>query len=211
MSNSTKIVCLIVSLVVVIGLWVYSDRQAAAQQPFAPPVIISVGVCDPHRAFQAYLRAKDLRDELRKDRDRLNQELKARDTEFRGKTEQLTAGNFVPGSAEYEQRLNELQKQKIDNEGFAKFSDNDLRRREMWVTILGYNDVYAAVEEVAKKKPLTLVLSQEQFSLASQRVEELFGKLYYRRKVLYADKSLDITGEVIELLNTKYKLGQLDR
>ena len=211
MSNRTKIVCLIVSVAMVIGLWAYSDRKATAQQPFASPVIVSVGVCNPHKAFQAYLRIQELRDELRKDTDRIRQELEAKDKELRSKTEELAAGNFVPGSAEYEQRLNELQKQQIDNEGLAKFSKNDLGRKDMRITMIGYSDVYAAVEEVAKKKQLTLVLSEEQFSLASQRVEELFGKLYYRRPVLYADKALDITGEVVELLNTKYKLGQLDR
>ena len=78
----------------------------------------------------------------------------------------------------------------------------------MRITQLGYDDVYAAVAELAQKRQLTLVLYKEQFSLASVRPEELIAKLYYRRPVLYADQALDVTSEVIELLNTKYKLGR---
>ena len=209
MSNRTKIVYLLVGLVVVIGLWAYWDRKvAAAQQSFASPLTVSIGICDPHKAFQDYLRTKDLRDELRKKSDQLGQELDAKDKEIRSKTDELAASGFVPGSPEYEQRRDALVKLSIEAKNSREVSENELRREDMQITQLGYNDVYTAVEELAKKKQFTLVLSREQFPLASGRPEELLSKLYYRRPILYTNESLDITGEVVELLNAKYKLGR---
>ena len=206
MSNRTKIVYLLVSLVVVIGLWAYWDRKATAQS-FASPLTVSIGVCDPHKAFQDYLRIKDLRDELRKKGERIGQDLDAKDKEIKSKTEELAASGFIPGSPEYEQRRDVLVKLSIEAKNSREVSENGLRREDMQITQLGYNDVYAAVEEVAKKKQLSLVLSREQSPLASRTPDELLSKLYYRRPVLYANESLDITGEVVELLNAKYKLG----
>jgi len=42
--------------------------------------------------------------------------------------------------------------------------------------------------------------------LPSQRLEDLMPKIYYRRHVIFADPEIDITSELIEQLNTDYKL-----
>ena len=208
MTSRTKIVGIILSVVVVFGLWFYSSRPATAQN-FSSPMITSVGLCDPHQAFQEYLKVKELRDGLRAQSDRLRQDLEAKQQQIRQKTEELTASQFVPGSEEFERMRDVLVKLNIEAESFGKISEAELRYQDMRITQIGYNDIYAAIAEVAKKKQYTVVLSQEQFSLAAGRPpDDLVSKLYYRRPVLYADQSLDITAEVVELLNTKYKLGR---
>ena len=206
MNSRTRIVYLLVALIVVVGLWAYWDRQATAQS-FSSSLNMSIGVCNPHRAFQEYAKTKDLRESLRKQGDNLRQELEAKENELRTKTEELAASGFAPGSEEYEQRREYLVRLSIETKNFREISENELRREDMQITQIGYDDVYAAVAELAQKKQLSLVLYKDQFSLASGRVEELFAKLYYRQPVLYAEQALDITSEVIESLNTKYKLG----
>ena len=208
MSSRTKIVSLLVALVVVISLWMYSGRRADAQQSFASPLIVSVGVCDPHAAFQRYDKTKELAAVLQTKSQQLQDQLKAKEDELKRKSEELATSPFTPGSQEFEKMQDALLKLSVENKNFADFSRAQLQREDLRITQVGYEEVYAAVQELAKKKRLTLVLSQEQFSLASRSLDELRGKLYYRRQVLYAEKTLDITDEVVELLNTRYKLGQ---
>ena len=207
MMNRIKIVFIILLVAAACGLWFYASRPATAQT-FNSPMIVSLGVCDTHQAFRGSLKVKELRQELQTQSEQVKQDLASREKQIRDKTEELTASSFAPGSQEFEQMRTALVKLSIERENMAKISESELRRQDMRITQLGYEDVYTAVNEVAKKKSLTIVFSQEQFSLASARPEELYGKLYYRRPVLYADKSLDITAEVVDLLNTKYKLGR---
>ena len=208
MSSRTKIVYLLVALATVMGLWLYSNRRATAQQTFVSSILVSVGICDPHAAFQQYEKTKELGAALQTKSQQLQEQLKAKEDKLKRKAEELATSGFAPGSQEFEKMQEALLKLSVENKNFADFSKAQLQREDLRITGIGYEDVYAAVQEVAKKKQLTLVLSQEQFPLASRSLDELRGKLYYRRPVLYADKALNITSEVVELLNTRYKLGQ---
>ena len=207
MTSRTRITALLLTSAIVVGLWAYANRNADAQQTFSSPMIVSVGVCDPHEAFRTYLKVTELRQELRAQSDQLRQEVEAKDKQLRDKTEELTASQLAPGSQEYERMHENLVKLTIEAKTFREVSEAQLRIQDMRITQIGYNDVYAAIAELAKKKQLTVVLSRERLSLASARPDELFSKLYYRIPVLYADESLNITAEVADLLNTKYKLG----
>ena len=208
MSSRTKITCLLVASAVVVSLWMYSGRRADAQQPFASSLIVSAGICDPHEAFQRYDKTRELAAALQTKSQQLQDQLTAKEEEIKKKAEELATSGFTPGKPEFEKMQEALLKLSVENKNFADFAKAQLQREDLRITQLGYEQVYAAVQEVAKKKQLTLVLSQEQFPLASRSLDELRGKLYYRRPVLYADKALDITNEVVELLNTRYKLGR---
>jgi len=207
MINRNRIVLIVLLLGAACALWFYASRPATAQT-FSSPMIASIGVCDTQQAFREYLKIKDLRDKLQAHSEQLRQDLNSREQQLRDKTEELAASQLVPGSQEYERMREELVKLSVETKNFREISQAELSHQDMRITQFGYEDIYAAVAEVAKKKQLTVVLSQEQFSLASARADELYSKLYYRRQVLYADKSLDITVEVIDLLNTKYSLGR---
>ena len=207
MINRNRIVLIVLLLGAACALWFYASRPATAQT-FSSPMIVSIGVCDTQQSFREYLKIKDLRDKLQAHSEQLRQDLNSREQQLRDKTEELAASQLVPGSKEYERMREELVKLSVEFKNFRETSQAELSYQDMRITQLGYEDIYAAVAEVAKKKQLTVVLSQEQFSLASARADELYSKLYYRRQVLYADKSLDITVEVIDLLNTKYSLGR---
>ncbi|NIA06060.1 MAG: hypothetical protein GWP14_00225 [Actinobacteria bacterium] len=207
MINRTRMSFIILLVATACGLWFYAGRPATAQT-FGSPTIVSLAVCDTHQVFRQYLKTKELRQALQSQSEQLRKDLESRDKQLRAKSEELAASSFAPGSQEYEQMRNALVKLSIEAKSLREISEAELRRQDMRITQSGYEDIYAAVAEVAKKKQLTIVLSQEQFSLVSARPEELYGKLYYRRPVLYSEKSLDITAEVIDLLNTKYKLGR---
>ncbi len=206
MNTRTRIIYILVGLSVVVGLWAYWNRCATAQ-PLTSTISMSIAVCDPHKAFQEYRKTKDLRASLRKQLDKFRQELEAKEKRRRSSAEALTTTGLTPGSVPHENRRQELVRLGIEIKHFREISDNELVRERLRITQLGYDDVYAAVAEVAQKRKLTLVLSKQQFPLAGGGRDELFAKVYYRRPVLYADQGLDITDEVIELLNNKYKPG----
>lgn len=207
MINRTGIVIIVLLVAAAGGLWLCGDRSATAQT-FSSPMIVSAGVCNPHQAFRQYQKVVDMRTQLQSRGEQLRQDLSAKEQRVLKQKEELAASQLAPGSPEYERMWEDLVKLSVETKTFKEISQAELTRQDMRITQAGYEDIYAAIAEVAKKKQLTLVLSQEEFSLASARTDELYSKLYYRRPVLYSEPSLDITAEVVGLLNSKYKLGR---
>jgi Skp family chaperone for outer membrane proteins len=69
-----------------------------------------------------------------------------------------------------------------------------------------YNDIDAAAEEYAKKNGYTMVLLNDQSAAVPEGLTEReFLELASRKKMLYADPTLDITAELITYMNNKYK------
>jgi len=205
MNLKVTIICLACLAVVGFGLWITINR-VTAQAGTSPTVAIAV--CDPHKAFMGYQKTMTLRKDLSDEGARIKKQIDDSEKERQAKATELTGGNFTAGSPEYETRRLDLLKKTIEADTFAKVSDNELRRKDMMITEDGYQDVYKAIEKVAKKKNLLLVLSRDDFPLESQRVEELLSKIYYRKPVLYAIDAIDITDEVTQQLNTDYRLGR---
>ena len=207
MIKRTGVIIIVLLVAAAGGFWICGGRSATAQT-FSSPMIISAGVCNPHLAFRQYQKVNDMRTQLQSRGEQLRQDFAAREQRVLKQKEELAASLFVPGSQEYERMYEDLVKSSIETKTFREISQSELTRQDMLITQTGYEDIYAAITEVAKNKQLTIVLAQDEFSLASARPEELMNKIYTRRPVLYADQSLDITAEVVGLLNSKYKLGR---
>ena len=207
MIKRTGVIIIVLLVAAAGGFWICGGRSAKAQT-FRSPMIISAGVCNPHLAFRQYQKVNDMRTQLQSRGEQLRQDFAAREQRVLKQKEELAASLFVPGSQEYERMYEDLVKSSIETKTFREISQSELTRQDMLITQTGYEDIYAAITEVAKNKQLTIVLAQDEFSLASARPEELMNKIYTRRPVLYADQSLDITAEVVGLLNSKYKLGR---
>lgn len=207
MSKRIATICLLTLAVTAIGVWIYSDQAAWGQSRSSALGTLKIGVCDPHQVFAQYRRKQALQGDLDKRKDDVSREMKAIQSNIQAKRDQLQTGTFTPGTPEYQRKTKELLDLTVEHETKAKWYEAELRRQDAEITQLCYEDIYEAVTRIAEKKGLTLVLSNEDFDLQSQTVQELISKLYYRRSVLYADPSVDVTGEVTDLLNAEYKTG----
>lgn len=202
MNTRVKMVGLLALLTTTLGFWIYSQNvRAQANAPLGP-----LGVCDIHKAFRDYNKTIELTSALTADGARIQGEITALKQLLKNMSEDLKVSGLLPGSPDFERRRTELLKKNIEAKNFADFSQNELRMREFRIRDGGYQDIYKAVKKVAAKRNLLLVFSREELNLPSQRIEDLIPNIFYRRHVIFADDSIDITAEVIEQLNTDYEL-----
>ena len=202
MKTGVKLACLVAFLAAGLGFWSYA-RSVTAQN-IAPGT--AMAVCDIHRAYQAYKRVVDLKAKLTDDRDRIQAEVTDLNRQAKNMQDELAASGFLSGSPEFEQKRREILKKSLETKNFADLSQNELRRQDMRIVETSYQDVYKAVEKIAAKNGILLVLVKDDIPGASRNYEELIPKIYYRRHVLFADASINITDEVIEQLNADYQL-----
>ncbi len=70
-----------------------------------------------------------------------------------------------------------------------------------------YTKLLAAVQEVATKQGYDIVLFDDRAVEVPQNTEEIVNRAIQQKRILYASDSLDITGEVVLLMNQKFKAG----
>lgn len=188
---------------IALGLALVLREGHAQQKPEAAPVIFptaKTAVCDVVKLFSNYQRAKDLETKLRDHRNSLKKEDADRSKKIDSIESELK--DLDPTSNEYQNRLDLMTKLTIDRETWIKFEEAKDNQEHTRMTEAVYNDVLKAVSDVAKDKGITLVLNSD--DTAPESKPDILRKIE-RKKVLYADNSLDITNDVLARLNESYK------
>ena len=81
------------------------------------------------------------------------------------------------------------------------------RRGEIFAAL--FEKIDATVGEMARSNGYTLVLSDDQESMAPNNpTEQAARAAIYGRRVMYSDGSVDITDELVQLMNNQWKIGQ---
>ena len=204
MKTGLKLTCFLAFLAVGLAVWTYARSVTAQNIPPGTPI----AVCSIHKAYQAYRKIGDLRTKLAAERDRIQADVNEANRQVKNMQDELAASGFLPGSPEFEQKRREILTKSIEVKNSAELSQSELRRQDMRIIDTCYQDIYKAVEKVAAKKGILLVLVREDLSQPSRNFEDLIPKVYYRRHVLFADASIDVTGEVIDQLNADYQLAR---
>ncbi len=161
---------------------------------------VKIAVCDPHRAFDKYKNVQDAIAALKTVVEQTKIQVDAKARAVVAKQKELD-GIKKQKSKEYKATLEELITLKANLQASQTTANARIADQRKSIAVNAYADIYAAVATVAKERGISLVLTKDQPPLATRSMVELLGKLYYRRQVLYADDSLDITDEVIKVLN----------
>ncbi len=204
MKTGVKLACLLAFLAAGLGFWTYTRSVTAQNVALGTPI----AVCDVHKVYQAYKKVVDLKAKLTAERDRIQAEVNDANRQLKNMQDELAASGFLPGSPEFEKKRKEVVQKGIQTKIFADYSQNELRRQDMRIIDSCYQDIYRAVKKVAAKKGILLVLAREDLSRPSRNFEELIPNVYYRRHVLFAEPSIDVTDEVSDQLNTDYQLAR---
>jgi Skp family chaperone for outer membrane proteins len=168
-----------------------------------------IGVANPVRIFNEMQEVKDLKQKLEGERARIEQETKTRRERIgalQGARDQLR-----PDSPQFTERDRELQQAAIEFDVWTRITQAAAQRQQKTQMVTTYEKIEAATAEVAKQKGLTVVFADQRQELPDNvdpiPVEQLRGILG-ARNVMYASDTVDISNEVIALLDTKYKSGQ---
>ena len=177
--------------------------EATAARGAPPPPL--VGVVDVLKAVEQYPRYIELRTALEERIRQYEDQLKAlaqQLDELRGTIQILNEGTEERAEKEFELQIG-LQRQDY----LRKALRDRVALEELRNTLMVYEDLEVAIGKVAKQRGVTLVLSKQDITPSAGPVEEMSArevqgrvKAYDRRQVWFAADELDLTGDVIKLL-----------
>jgi Skp family chaperone for outer membrane proteins len=197
---------LIVSVVLTAGLFVLKDTLAQPAVPAAPapaPVpATAIAVCDIVEIFNSYQKAKDLSADVAKTRVGLEAQSKRRTQLVEDLQKEL--GSLNKASAQYEKRVDLIQKTMIDNRAWLDTELGRNVRQGYRLTQEMYKEIQAAVAQTARDLGCQLVLQRNRNEPHSANTRELLSRIA-TRKVVYAANQADITEIVLSRLNLAYR------
>jgi Skp family chaperone for outer membrane proteins len=187
-------------VVVAIGLVSMVSSLAYAAEPS------KVATVNTARIFNDMQERKDLQAKMEAD-------LKLLDGVDKEKREKLNAlktsrDALRSDSAQFKEKNAELLKSAIEYEGWTKINQANLQRDQKQQMKMLFDKIETAVGEVAKQKGIDLVLNDRHQEIPEDldplNINQL-KDLINSRTVLYSGEKVDISNDVLALLDAKYR------
>lgn len=167
---------------------------------------VRIAVANPSRIFQAMRETQDLKETMKQDLVRLKgeeEERKAKVVKLQGQRNELK-----PETPQWDDANDALLKAAIDLDTWGKTSKARAERNQKRQMKHLFEQIEAAVTEVAERDGFDLVVADQRPELPQNLDEVNFDQLrglINSRNVLYASAKADISDRVIALLDAKYK------
>lgn len=186
----------------------------AQDTPAAPPAVsdgspISIAICNPARIFQDMQETQDLRQTMEAE----GKQFEEKKREFQTKLQELQASReqLKPDSPQYAQRNQELLKVATEFEVWGKITQADVQRSQKLRMKALFEKIQDAVSKVAEQKQIDLVISEQKPEVPENidqvNVDQLRAILN-GRNVLYHTPRVDISNDVIAVLDSDYRAGK---
>lgn len=186
----------VISCTAVTVLSAQSKPESAAQ------VTGKVGTIDVVRAFNELQRQKDLDDELRQIRERLELENQTRQQKI--DATRATVDAMDPNDPAYGTKLRELQQLQIDYKTWFEVNQAGIAREVALWTSRIYVEIAKAVGEVATQQGIDVVTYREEFMPPGLDPDGIRNTIR-QRKVVWSSDACDLTMQVVDKLNTAYR------
>ncbi len=116
---------------------------------------------------------------------------------------------MASGSAQRKSKAEELERLRMQIRFESELADALINNRRGEIFAGLFEKIDATVEEMARQRGYTLVLTDDQASpIPSNPSEQQARATIYGRRVMFADGAVDITDELVEMMNNQWKLGQ---
>lgn len=196
-----KATCIAVAAAVVTaaGLLLVCSSQSRAQR--APAGGRAVAVCNLSKIFDDYKRADKLNAELNERRRKIKAEIESRKKALETTRQQLRG--LREGGEAFGNVLKKAQGQQVELQVWSQIQEQSLLRDHLRLTKEMFKEISDAIAAVAKKKGIGLVVQLEPRDLPAKNSQELISQLT-NRKVLYNADTIDITGDVLRLVNERF-------
>lgn len=171
--------------------------QNSSRTPTGPIASVDVVVL-----FNEYQRQKDLTEELRQKQDELQQV--SAEKRARLDSMQATLDAMDPADPTYMNKTRELRSETISYKVWSEIVQADMEREVAIWTVRVYQEILAAIKEVAEAQGIDAVFYRENFEAASFDPEVIRGQIR-NRKVLYASQATDLTSTLLDNLNRAYR------
>lgn len=189
--------------------WMVAACAALFVLPAVAAAQSKVAVANVARIFNEMQETRDLRD-------RVNQERQTLVETERQKQQQLRAlqegrDQLKPDAPEYQKRNEELMRATIEYRIWGETVQQNLQRTQKRQVARLFEKIEAATAEVARQRGFELVLVEQHNEVPPDQEKltpEQFTALMAQRNVLYAADAVDLTNDILTLLDQRYKSGQ---
>jgi len=172
---------------------------------------LKIGVVDVVEVSNGYTRTQEANKALQAEQAKLRQESEPKVNHI--KDLQARRDLFNKGTEEWKQANEEFLKAQVEFQGWLALEQARVEQKHRDLLLDMYNQITAVVARIAKDKGLDIVftkafLSPPQINLdEAQGLEDLKNRIINQR-VLYPTKYLDLTADVLKVLNAQYEAGK---
>ena len=192
----TPIICLVFVLLASITTMNMNPVNANAEG-------FKIGIVDIGGVFDKYDKRTDLDQELSDFVKEIQDEVNKKRKEIIDLDEETQLLDL--GSETRSKNEDMSERKKVELEGYLKFSERQLLKRNKFFFEQIYSEVVKKVEEIGEGEGYDLIIKKEEPELNSGQIADLQFKIGIRT-VLYHSKAVDITAIVIEHLNSEYSI-----
>ena len=181
--------------------FVYFGYTAGAQDASRKKAAPKIGVINITKVFDNYKKKRVLEEDLRAIREQKSRVLREKENEIKRLADEIRMLEL--GSEARKKRETEFEKKQVELRSFTEVSAGNLTTQKRDVTEKLYSDIADAVSEYGRKHGFDLIIKWEDVEMRSETMEELLYKIN-QKTVLFASEKIDITQELIHILNAGY-------
>jgi Skp family chaperone for outer membrane proteins len=170
---------------------------AMAQAPARPAGGPNVALLDVTYIFNNHARFKRMREEMKADVERAQQQVEKDKEELKKLAEKMQ--EFNKGTQNYQQLEEELAKRQADLQVRVQLQKNQFLQQEATMYHNVYQEILQATEYYCKQNSIDMVLKFNGDPVDVNRPESIQNELY--KPVVWYQKSLDITPAILQELN----------
>jgi Skp family chaperone for outer membrane proteins len=179
-----------------------------ARSAFAQTTPVKVAVCDPLKVLGQILEGKDASGQWKAAGDTLNQEAQSKQETL--KSEEESVKLIMPGSADYDTRIEKLTDDEADAQAWLNAKKANLARKQRSEQKQLFAKIQDAIKQVATEQGVSLVInaSHPEFPDIEKMDANAYIETIMLHVCLYADDHLDITSDVVIAMDKNYKASQ---
>ena len=160
-----------------------------------------IGIVDIGNVFEKYQKRIDLDQELKEQEKEFQDEVNKKRKEIIDLDEETQLLDL--GSESRSNNENLMERKNVELEGYAKFAERQLLKKYKNFFENIYQEVVQKVEKIGEQEGFDLIIKNEEADLKSNEISDLQFKIGIRT-VLYHSDSVDITFDVVDILNASY-------
>src|SRR5262249_17828163 len=152
---------------------------------------------------------KDLVEDLKSKGKTIQAETLKRDGEI--KDLQQKRDTLKPDTAQWAQLNDQLTQKKIDFQSWSQYTNESMLQQQKQQIMTLYNKITAGAGKVAAQRGIDLVIAEQKPEIPADitpvnidQLRDLLG----RRNVLYSTEAVDISSQIIALMDADYKTGK---
>ncbi|MCK5564021.1 MAG: OmpH family outer membrane protein [Planctomycetes bacterium] len=192
-----NVIVLAVLCSLVLGVFGYEYSWAKSEKEISS---VKVGVISIRGVFENSKRNAQWQDEMERHRKQIVGELEKQSAVIKAVRADMETRK--PDSVDYLNLMREMMEKAGSLEAKEKFHQQDLAMKEQRWTEKLYLDMAKAVAKVAKSQGLDIVLAKDENQFPAATANELM-MIIKTSKIMYSRDELDITDEVVKVLDNK--------